>query len=169
MSLPQDAQAALTRYNSFDKFTISSKLVTADYVHAGIFVPLFNPGEDIERFTFYPLGNTATKLVYWDEEAWASELIISTGPLISDEAGGEGQVRSTADEAAAAAEKEGLVKSGKETDAKAKKRKAEIKDVAKQKKVSFSLWDYRSAVTEYDRLFLLIFSFGVIVTPSFTA
>ncbi|KAL9101017.1 MAG: hypothetical protein Q9163_003683 [Psora crenata] len=142
-----DAQAALTRYNSFDKFTISSKPVTADYVHAGIFVPVLKPTEDMDRFTFSPLGNTATKLAYWDEEAWASVLPVSTGPPMSDEARRDGHIRSAAQEAAAAAEK-GLVKSGKETETKAKKRKADTKDGAKQKKTvpaHLQFWSDRHA------------------------
>ena len=131
----QDAQAALTRYNSFEKFTISSKPVTADYIHAGVFVPVFNTTEETERFTFSPLGNTATKLAYWDEEAWASELVVSTGSPKSGAATTEGQGRSFADQAAAAAENEGLLKAGTESEAKAKKRKAEANANAKTKKV----------------------------------
>ena len=121
----------MTRYNSFEKFTISSKPVTAAYVHAGVFVPDLNSTEDIERFTFTPLGNTATKLVYWDGDAWASELVVSTG---SPRLAPSDNVRSAADEAAAAAEGEGLVKPGKESEAKAKKRKAEANATSKQKK-----------------------------------
>ena len=133
-SLYQDAQAALTRYNSFEKFTISSKPVTADYIHAGVFVPVFNASEETERFTFSPLGNTGTKLAYWDEGAWVSELVVSIGsPKI---AAGEGQIRSATDQAAAAAESEGLLKPGKEVDARAKKRKAETNPTSKQKKVT---------------------------------
>ena len=98
-----------------------------------MFVPVFNASEETERFTFSPLGNTATKLAYWDEDAWASELVVSTGsPRL---AAGEGQVRSAADQAAAAAENEGLLKPGKEADARVKKRKAEANAAAKQKKV----------------------------------
>ena len=125
----------MIRYNSFEKFTISSKPVTADYIHAGVFVPCLNGTEETERFTFSPLGNTATKLAYWDEEAWASELIVSTGSPKLGQAANEGQARSAADQAAAAAENEGLVKPGTESEAKAKKRKAEVNAAAKQKKV----------------------------------
>ncbi len=109
--------------------------MTADYVHAGIFVPVLKPSEKIEPYTFSPLGNTATKLVYWDEDAWASELMVSTGSSKLNEATGDVQARSAADEAAAAAGKEGLVKPGKETEAKGKKRKADDAVVDKQKKV----------------------------------
>ncbi|KAL9129993.1 MAG: hypothetical protein Q9217_001715 [Psora testacea] len=143
-----DAQAALIRYNSFDKFTISSKPVKADYVHAGIFVPVLTSTEDTDRFSFSPLGNTATKLVYWDEEAWASELVVSTGLPGSDEANSNEHVRSAADEAAAAAENEGLVKPARDTDAKAKKRKADTKDAMKQKKTvpaHLQFWSNRHA------------------------
>ena len=102
-----------------------------------MFVPVFNASEEAERFAFSPLGTTATKLAYWDEEAWASELVVSTGSpkMIA----GESQVRSAADQAAAAAENEGLLKPGKEADARAKKRKAETNAAAKQKKVLLTL------------------------------
>lgn len=136
MLVQQDAQAALVRYNSFEKFTISSKPVTADYIHAGVFVPVLGSSANMERFSFNPLGSTATKLVYWDEEAWASELVVSTGsPKLASI---ESQSRSAADVAAAAAEKEGLLKSGKEAQAKAKKRKTEAAPPDKQKKVDLS-------------------------------
>ncbi|EEH35626.2 rna-binding protein [Paracoccidioides lutzii Pb01] len=72
-----DAQAALTRYNSFETFTISSKPVLASYIHAGVFVPVINPTASTERFTFSPLGNPSMKLAYWDENAYATELMVS--------------------------------------------------------------------------------------------
>ena len=125
----------MTRYNSFEKFTISSKPVLVSYVHAGIFVPVFNPASSGERFTFSPLGNTTTKLAYWDEEAYVSELMLSTGDVGKPSAAGEGGT-SAVDKAAAAAEKEGLVKPGKESEAKAKKRKAEATAAASKKKVA---------------------------------
>lgn len=131
----KDAQAALTRYNSFEKFTISSKPVTADYIHTGVFVPVFDTTESTERFTFSPLGNAATKLAYWDQEAWASELVVSTGSLKPVAGTTDVQVRTAADQAAAAAENEGLLKSDKEAEAKTKKRKAENSASDKLKKV----------------------------------
>lgn len=73
----EDAQAALTRYNSFDRFTIASKQVLVSYIHAGVFVPVHNPSAAIERFTFSPLGNPTVKLQYWDEEAYVTELVVS--------------------------------------------------------------------------------------------
>ena len=52
----EDAQAALTRFNSFDRFTIASKQVLVSYIHAGVFVPELNPAPSNERFLFTPLG-----------------------------------------------------------------------------------------------------------------
>lgn len=104
------------------------------YVHAGIFVPVFNPIPGNERFTFNPLGNTAMKLAYWDEEAYVSELMLSMPePEKTSKSSEVGT--SAADKAASAAEKEGLVKGGKEIEAKAKKRKAEASAAGNKKKV----------------------------------
>ena len=120
--------------------------MTVAFVHAGVFVPDLNPSEDTERFTFTPLGNTATKLVYWDADAWASELVVSTGsPKLAPT---EIPTRSAADEAAAAAEGEGLVKSDKRDEAKAKKRKADSTVSTKQKKAvpaHLQFWSNRHA------------------------
>ncbi|KAL9619314.1 MAG: hypothetical protein Q9160_006079 [Pyrenula sp. 1 TL-2023] len=74
----EDAQAALTRYNSFEKFTIASKSVFASYIHAGVFVPVINPTASVERFTFSPLANPSLKLAYWDEDAYVTELTVTT-------------------------------------------------------------------------------------------
>ncbi|KAL4873553.1 hypothetical protein BDV12DRAFT_80616 [Aspergillus spectabilis] len=74
----QDAQAAVTRLHSFEKFTISSRPVMVSYIHAGVFVPVMNPIASTERFTFSPLSNPAIKLMYWDEDAYVTELTVST-------------------------------------------------------------------------------------------
>ncbi|KAL4924519.1 putative G-patch domain protein [Aspergillus undulatus] len=74
----QDAQAAILRLHSFEKFTISSRPVMVSYIHAGVFVPVMNPTASTEKFTFSPLSNPAMKLMYWDEDAYASELTVST-------------------------------------------------------------------------------------------
>lgn len=73
----EDAQAALTRYNSFDRFTIASKQVLVTYIHAGVFVPVLNPTPATERFAFSPIGNPSVKLQYWDEEAYITELVVN--------------------------------------------------------------------------------------------
>lgn len=73
----EDAQAALTRYNSFDRFTIASKQVLVSYIHAGVFVPVLSPTPATKRFTFSPIGNLSIKLQYWDEEAYITELVVN--------------------------------------------------------------------------------------------
>ena len=130
-----------------------------------MFVPVFNASYETQRFTFSPLGNTATKLAYWDEDAWASELVVSTGSprLVA----GEGQVRSAADQAAAAAENEGLLKPGKEADARVKKRKAEANAAAKQKKVLLTSSISRKCQLTCSRLHLRICNSGVTAMQSF--
>ncbi len=75
----EDAMAALTRYNSFDKFTIASKPVLVSYVHSGVFVPVLNPGAVDPRFTFTPLANPSMRIAYWDEEAYVAEFKASDG------------------------------------------------------------------------------------------
>ena len=138
----------MIRFNSFEKFTISSKPVTADYIHAGVFVPVFNVQEGNERFTFSPLGNAATKLAYWDEEAWANELVVSSVTSEKRTNASENQLKTATDRAAAAAENEGLVEPGKEAEVKVKKRKAEASAAAKQKKTApahLQFWSNRHA------------------------
>lgn len=68
----------MIRLNSFEKFTISSKSVLVNYIHAGVFVPVINPTASTERFTFSPLTNPALKLMYWDEEGYVTELTVSS-------------------------------------------------------------------------------------------
>lgn len=99
-------------------------------------MPVFNVTEGNAKFTFSPLSNTATKLAYWDEEAFVSELIVSSITPTLAPPSIETQARSASDRAAAAAvENEGLLKPGRETEAKAKKRKAEANEASKPKKV----------------------------------
>ncbi|KIW73176.1 hypothetical protein, variant [Phialophora macrospora] len=73
----EDAQAAIVRYNSFERFTIASKQVLVSYIHAGVFVPVLNPTPDVERFCFSPVGNPTLKLAYWDEGGYVTELAVS--------------------------------------------------------------------------------------------
>ena len=54
-------------------------------------------------------------------------------------AASENQIRSAADQAAVAAENEGLVKPRKDAEVKAKKRKADATAASKQKKVPLTL------------------------------
>ena len=97
--------------------------MTADYVHAGIFIPIIGPNADDEGFTFNPLSNVATKLAYWDKEAWASELVVS--PDNPEEASKDDQAFGGSGEPSAIGDKESKIK----------KRKGETKEGSKQKKV----------------------------------
>ena len=72
----EDAQTAMVKYNAAEKFTISSKPVMVSYIHAGVFVPVLQAlDKELAKFTFSPLSNNAVKLMYWDEAAYASELV----------------------------------------------------------------------------------------------
>ncbi|PYH93447.1 rna-binding protein [Aspergillus ellipticus CBS 707.79] len=130
----QDAQAAVTRLNSFDKFTISSRPVMVSYIHAGVFVPVLNHNPSTERFTFSPLSNPALKLMYWDEEAYVTELTVST----ADIDGTKSEKTTGTSESQKA----------KEAD-KAKKRKAETAATAGAKKMAvpshLQFWSNRHA------------------------
>jgi RNA-binding protein 5/10 len=118
----EDAQAAMIKYKSSDKFTISSKPVLISYIHAGVFVPVLHPvGDEYAKFTFSPLSNAAVKLMYWDEAAYASELVVALNDPLPI---GKGKESEHARLAAAAA-KEGLVEPGKDGEPRQKKRKVE--------------------------------------------
>ena len=119
--------------------------MTACYIHAGVFVPVFDMADEVEEFTFVAAANPALRLRYWDDGAYVKELIVSEPEeptMTSAEA-----AKHAADTAAAAAEKEGLV-STEGTEAKSKKRKAEAKDSNKQKKATpahLQFWSNRHA------------------------
>lgn len=87
----------MTRLKSFEKFTISSRPVLVSYIHAGVFVPVINPRPDTDKFTFSPLNNAAVKLMYWDEEAYVTELTVSTGELEGEGQNDEGQMKKETD------------------------------------------------------------------------
>lgn len=99
-------------------------------------MPDFSTEAGNERFTFSPLGNTATNLAYWDKDAYVSELVVSMPASIKAvEARSKRGADKAAGKAAAAAEKEGLLGPSIESELKAKKRKTETKDATKPKKV----------------------------------
>ncbi|KAF7594819.1 hypothetical protein BBP40_008149 [Aspergillus hancockii] len=135
----QDAQAAVTRLNSFEKFTISSRPVLVSYIHAGVFVPVINPSAGTDRFTFSPLNNPSLKLMYWDEEAYVSELTVSPGD--SDNI----QAQSKSDQTG---QPETHGKGQKDAD-KTKKRKADTSAAANSKKLAMpshlQFWSNRHA------------------------
>lgn len=134
LTFVKDSQAALTKFNSLDKFTISSKPVLLSFVHSGVFVPMINYTSAMERFTFSPLSNPSMKLAYWDEEAYVSELMLGSEEIKSDSKSIEENLSIGKTQGAAGAEKEGPLKSTKQTDSKIKKRKAEDSTAASNKK-----------------------------------
>lgn len=105
------------------------------YIHAGVFVPVINPRPDTDMFTFSPLNNAAVKLMYWDEEAYANELTVSTGEL-------EGESQTPNDN------QEGQTKGTKDPE-KTKKRKADAAASAGSKKMAMpshlQFWSNRHA------------------------
>ncbi|KAJ5548863.1 G-patch domain protein [Penicillium frequentans] len=129
-----DAQAAITRLHSFNKFTISSRPVMVTYIHAGVFVPVLAPSAATKGFTFSPLNNPALKLMYWDDNAYVTELQVS-----SEEIGSKSEKPTGHQEGS---------KAIKETE-KSKKRKAEAADMEKAKKLAMpsqlQFWSNRHA------------------------
>lgn len=140
-----DAQAAMAKFQSLEKFTISSKPIMISYIHAGVFVPVLHaiPPEEA-RFTFSPLTNPSLKLRYWDEAGYARELVTAQEPPQSDAE----QRNAIKAKLAADAATEGLVSGNKDGDAKAKKRKAEKDASSSSKKViapHLQFWSNRHA------------------------
>ncbi|KAI9662113.1 MAG: hypothetical protein M1831_002809 [Alyxoria varia] len=117
----EDARDALARFNSLERFTISSKPVMVSHTHTGVFVPALNTPPDKEKeLTFAATTNPSLRLTYWDKDAFAKEYIVSM-PAQGD---------SSKDGIADKAEKKQKVKGNTEgqdnsDQAKTKKRKAE--------------------------------------------
>jgi len=136
----------MARYNASEKFTISSKPVLVSYIHAGVFVPVLKgPAADSKLFMFSPLSNPSTKLKYWDEAGYVSELVT----VKEDHQSALARARESVNaKLAAAATNEGLVSATKDIDAKAKKRKAEKDSSTSSKKIvapHLQFWSNRHA------------------------
>lgn len=131
----------MARLNSFEKFTISSRPVMVSYIHAGVFVPVMNASTSPDRFTFSPLNNPSAKLMYWDEEGYVSELILSSGEeeISQEPAKDSKEVENQRDSQS---------KGAKDAD-KAKKRKADADASANAKKLAMpshlQFWSNRHA------------------------
>ncbi|KAL3420234.1 RNA-binding protein [Phlyctema vagabunda] len=140
----EDAQLAMAKYNASDKFTISSKPVLVTYIHAGVFVPVLQAiDSEMARFTFSPLSNPTMKLMYWDEAAYASELVTA----VPDSEFIAASKESKHARLAAAAANEGLV-AGVDVEPKPKKRKIEKDALPNSKKVvapHLQFWTNRHA------------------------
>ncbi|KAJ5692292.1 hypothetical protein N7462_001715 [Penicillium macrosclerotiorum] len=136
-----DAQAAMTRLNSFEKFTISSRPVMVSYIHAGVFVPVMDPTPSRARFTFSPLGNPSLKLMYWDDEGYVAELMLSSG----EDDISQDHLKSSK---ASGTQQDAQSKAPKDTE-KAKKRKADATTSANAKKLAMpsylQFWSNRHA------------------------
>ncbi|KAJ5377558.1 uncharacterized protein N7496_004967 [Penicillium cataractarum] len=136
-----DAQAAMTRLNSFDKFTISSRPVMVSYIHAGVFVPVMDPKPSTAHFTFSPLSNPSVKLMYWDDEGYVTELMLTSG----EEDLGQDQPKSTK----SSGQREQSENKGTRDAEKARKRKADAAANAGAKKLAMpshlQFWSNRHA------------------------
>jgi hypothetical protein len=75
----EDAQAALVKFDSLDKFTIASKPVLLSYIHAGVFVPAAKAGAE-DKFSFSPAANPSLRLQYWDQLGYLREHLVSDTP-----------------------------------------------------------------------------------------
>ncbi|KAF7522261.1 hypothetical protein PCG10_007562 [Penicillium crustosum] len=136
----KDAQDAMTRLNSFEKFTISSKPVLVTYIHGGVFVPVMNAPSGASYYTFSPSNNPSLKLMYWDDEAYVTELVLST---TEDDAAQEQKANKTASNHG-----DGQAKGTKDSD-KGKKRKVDATTSASTKKLAMppqlQFWSERHA------------------------
>jgi hypothetical protein len=136
-----DAQAAMTRLNSFEKFTISSRPVMVSYIHAGVFVPVMDPNPSTAHFTFSPLSNPSVKLMYWDDEGYATELMLTS----SEDDVGQDEPKSTKP----SGQREPNESKGTKDAEKAKKRKADTAASASAKKLAvpshLQFWSNRHA------------------------
>ena len=126
----QDARDALAKFNSLEKFTISSKPVMVSHTHTGVFVPALNitPGKEKEP-TFAATTNPALRLKYWDKDAFAKEHVVSMP------AEGDSPKNGNADKVEKKPKAKGN-KEGQETvdQSKTKKRKAETASLNPAKK-----------------------------------
>ncbi|KAL9088294.1 MAG: hypothetical protein Q9165_006218 [Trypethelium subeluteriae] len=72
---PEDAQAAMAKFNALDSVTVSSKSIQLAYAHSGVFVPAFSAHP---QFTFKSAANPSQLLKYWHEDAYAGEFVVHT-------------------------------------------------------------------------------------------
>ena len=77
----EDARAAVAKFRASAKFTIASKPVMVAFIHSGVFVPAFDgPSLESPEFTFAPIYNPDLRVKYWDDRAYPSTLVVSSGP-----------------------------------------------------------------------------------------
>ncbi|KAJ9486173.1 hypothetical protein VN97_g7176 [Penicillium thymicola] len=136
----KDAQDAMMRLNSFEKFTISSKPVLVTYIHGGVFVPVTNAPSGASNYTFSLSNNTSLQLKYWDEEAYVTELVLSTAEDDAEQEQKANKITSN--------HGDGQAKDTKDSD-KGKKRRADATTSASTKKLAMppqlQFWSDRHA------------------------
>lgn len=109
----EDARAAVTKFKASAKFTIASSPVMVAFIHTGVFVPALDAGPGMSEFTFAPIYNPSVRVKYWEDRAYPSTLVVSSGPENTSEPDG-----ATDKNASAAGSKSGLASqdgSGKKT------------------------------------------------------
>ena len=155
LTILKDSQAALTKFHSLDRYTISSKSVMLSFVHTGVFVPVSERDPVSTRLTFSPLNNPSMRLTYWDEEAYLSELVLTTEDIPFIQNSKEGSYSTTGKPASTnATGEDGVVKETKSND-KTKKRKAETGPTTTNKMVSTDATASRSDLNFLNRMFPL--------------
>ncbi len=96
-------------------------------------MPVLNANESTERFCFGATANPSLRLAYWDQDAYARELMVSaTKPAIS-----AAPQPPSAIIGSSSVDKAGLIQPVKESELASKKRKAETAAAAASKKVSY--------------------------------
>ncbi|KAK7700042.1 hypothetical protein SLS64_011268 [Diaporthe eres] len=74
----EDAQGAIEKFKASPKFAISSKPVTAAFIHTGVFIPHNGRVTDENSsFVFHPIYNKDILLKYWDNRVYPSILRVS--------------------------------------------------------------------------------------------
>ncbi|KAF2674884.1 hypothetical protein BT63DRAFT_381570 [Microthyrium microscopicum] len=140
----EDAQAALTKFDAIDKFTIASKPVLATYIHAGVFVPYIPVSPEDIKFSFAATTNPLLRLAYWEPKAYVREFVVSDTPPNFKTNTTTSSTTNNLDPAGM----EGIIKNSKDADGKSKKRKADIATTGANKKVvapHLEFWKNRHA------------------------
>lgn len=76
----EDAQGAIEKFKASPKFAISSKPVTAAFIHTGVFIPhTGRVTDENSSFLFHPIYNKDILLKYWDNRVYPSILRVSYG------------------------------------------------------------------------------------------
>lgn len=122
----EDAQAAMAKYLSLERFTIASKPVIVSYIHAGVFIPYLYPKPEDEKFTFSASTNPALKLGYWDAAGYINVLVVSTGreDARRDAAAAKAKLKASKDDASKPKKRKADPNSTEAPDAKPKKQMA---------------------------------------------